>query len=128
MVNSYQPTSLTEALNIRSKEAVTPYAGGTDLMIDPNENATYLFLNKVPEMKNIIEDSSYIHIGASCTFTDIIESKLIPDILKKSSAEIAAPAIRNLGTIGGNICNGSAKADSALIFFASSLAASVIAV
>jgi len=118
MVNSYQPTSLTEALEIRAKEAVTPYAGGTDLMIDPDENATYLFLNKVPEMKNIIEDSSYIRIGASCTFTDIIESKLVPEILKKSSAEIAAPAIRNLGTVGGNICNGSAKADSALIFFA----------
>lgn len=28
------------------------------------------------------------------------------------------PAIRNLGTVGGNICNGSPKADSALIFFA----------
>lgn len=118
MVNSYQSTSLKEALNIRENQVVTPYAGGTDLMIEPDENAVYLFLNKVPEMKNIVEDSSYIRIGASCTFTDIIESELIPEILKKAASEIAAPAIRNLGTVGGNICNGSAKADSALIFFA----------
>ena len=68
-------------------------------------------------MKNIVEDEEYIRIGASCTFTDIIESKLTPAILKEAVSEIAAPAIRNLGTVGGNICNGSAKGDSSLIFF-----------
>lgn len=117
MVNSYQATSLKEALDILAKEAITPYAGGTDLMIKADENTTYLFLNKVPEMKNIIKDRSYIRIGASCTFTDIIESELTPAILKEAVSKIAAPAIRNLGTVGGNICNGSPKADSALIFF-----------
>ena len=87
-------------------------------MIESDENAAYLFLNKVPEMKNIIEDEQYIRIGASVTFTEILESKLTPEILKKAVAEIAAPAIRNLGTVGGNICNGSAKGDSSLVFFA----------
>jgi len=118
MVNSYQATSLKEALDFRAKAAVTPYAGGTDLMIKADENLTYLFLNKVPEMKNIIEDTDYIRIGAACTFTDILESKLTPAILKEAVSHIAAPAIRNLGTVGGNICNGSPKADSALIFLA----------
>ncbi|MBU3160659.1 FAD binding domain-containing protein [Clostridium frigoris] len=118
MVNKYLPTSLELALNILANEVVTPYAGGTDLMIKPDENVTYLFLNKITEMKNIVEDEEYIRIGAACSFTDIIESNLVPNILKEASAEIAAPAIRNLGTIGGNICNGSAKADSALILFA----------
>jgi CO/xanthine dehydrogenase FAD-binding subunit len=118
MVNGYQPASLKEALNILAKEAVTPYGGGTDLMIKPDENATYLFLNKVQEMKNIVEDKEYIRIGAACTFTDIIESELTPAILKEAVSQIAAPAIRNIGTVGGNICNGSPKADSALILFA----------
>ncbi|SFC15788.1 FAD binding domain-containing protein [Clostridium uliginosum] len=118
MVNGYKPTSLKEALDTLAKESVTPYAGGTDLMIKPDENATYLFLNKVPEMKNIVEDKEYIRIGAACTFTDIIENELTPAILKEAVSHIAAPAIRNLGTVGGNICNGSSKADSAMIFFA----------
>lgn len=118
MVTNYQPTSLHEALEILNKEVVTPYAGGTDLMIEPIENAKYLFLNKVSEMNKIVEDADYIRIGATCTFTDIIESELAPKILKEAVAEIAAPAIRNLGTVGGNICNGSPKGDSALIFFA----------
>ncbi|BCZ46501.1 hypothetical protein psyc5s11_25680 [Clostridium gelidum] len=118
MVNCYKPTSLKEALDIRAKEIVTPYAGGTDLMIEPDENATYLFLNKVLEMKNIVEDNEFIRIGAACTFTNIIENELTPAILKEAVSQIAAPAIRNLGTVGGNICNGSPKADSALILFA----------
>lgn len=116
MVDCYKPTSLKEALDILAKESVTPYAGGTDLMIKPDENATYLFLDKVAEMKNIVEDKEYIRIGAACTYTDIIENKLIPAVLKEAVSQIAAPAIRNIGTVGGNICNGSPKADSALIF------------
>lgn len=118
MVNGYLATSLQEALEIRAKNAITPYGGGTDLMIEPEENANYLFLSRVPEMKKIVEDSQYIRIGAACTFTDILESELVPAILKEAVVQIAAPAIRNLGTAGGNICNGSAKGDSTLIFFA----------
>ncbi len=117
MVNGYQVNSLKEALDIRSREAVVPYAGGTDLMIKSKEDAAYLFLNKVPELKNIVEDAEYIRIGASCTFTEIINSALTPAILKEAVIQIAAPAIRNFGTIGGNLCNGSPKADSALILF-----------
>lgn len=118
MVNGYRPSTLKEALDIRARERVTPYAGGTDLMIEPDENAIYLFLNKIPEMKKIVEDVEYIRIGAACTFTDVIESGLTPAILKEAARKVGAPAIRNSGTIGGNICNGSPKADSAPIFFA----------
>jgi CO/xanthine dehydrogenase FAD-binding subunit len=118
MVNCYKPTALKGALDILAKEVVTPYAGGTDLMIDPDENASYLFINKVQEIKKIVEDKDYIRIGSACTFTEIIENKLTPAVLKEAVSQIAAPAIRNLGTVGGNICNGSPKADSALIFFA----------
>ncbi len=119
MVNGYQATSLKEALDILGREpSVVPYGGGTDLMIEADDNATYLFLSKVPELKQITEDTDYIRLGAACTFTEIMESELAPSLLKEAVSQIAAPAIRNLGTIGGNICNGSPKADSALIFMA----------
>lgn len=117
MVNGYVAGSLKEALEIRAREAVTPYGGGTDLMVEADENANYLFLHKVPEMREIAVDNEYIRIGASCTFTQIAENPLAPAILRDAVLQIAAPAIRNLGTIGGNIGNGSAKADSALILF-----------
>ena len=119
MVNSYRPTSLQQALEILANNKVTPYAGGTDLMIAPGEDAVYLFLDRIPELKNIFTDDEYIHIGAGCTFTDILEHKLSPAILKEASFLLAAPAIRNLATAGGNICNGSPKGDSNIGFLCS---------
>jgi len=115
--DSYLPVSLEEALHIRATTDAIPYGGGTDLMIKAKPDASYLFLNKVPELRGIVDDGNYIRIGASCTFTEVAENPLCPPILRDAICQIAAPAIRNLGTIGGNIGNGSPKADSALIFF-----------
>lgn len=118
MVNGYVAASLDEALKIRSEHDVVPYGGGTDLMIEAPEDAVYLFLHKVPEMKRITEDKDYIRIGGSCTFTEVLSSELVPPLMKEAVSRIAAPAIRNTGTMAGNIGNGSAKADSVLIEFA----------
>ncbi|MHC1770980.1 MAG: xanthine dehydrogenase family protein subunit M [Flexilinea sp.] len=116
--NGYMVKTLQEALNIRSEQDVTPYAGGTDLMIKAKEDAVYLFINKIPEMSQIVVDDKYIRIGAACTYTEIFENENTPQILKDAIDYLAAPAIRNMGTPGGNICNASPKADSALIFYA----------
>ena len=109
MVRKYHPELLKDALSIRAAETVVPYAGGTDLMIKPDENAEYLFLDRISEMKNITEDSGVLRIGAACTFTELLQSSLTPAFLKEVVSSIGAPAIRNLGTVGGNICNGSAN-------------------
>jgi len=116
MVKSRIAESLDEALLLRKDPALIPYAGGTDLMIEARGEAAYLFLHKVPEMKLITDDGEYIRFGAACTFAQAIEDPLTPRILKEACRQIAAPAIRNAGTLGGNIANGSPKADSALIF------------
>ncbi|NJP40606.1 molybdopterin dehydrogenase [Oscillospiraceae bacterium HV4-5-C5C] len=117
MVNGFSPATLQEALEIRARHSVTPYAGGTDLMINPDPDAVYLFVNHIPEMKQIEQRGDQLHLGAACTYTQLLEHPLTPAILKAAIDLIAAPAIRNEGTIGGNIANGSAKADSVLIFF-----------
>jgi CO/xanthine dehydrogenase FAD-binding subunit len=118
MVREYHPTRLQDALELRAAETVVPYAGGTDLMIAADKNARYLFLDRIAELKTISEDADTVRIGAACTFTELLESGLIPAFLKEVVLSIAAPAIRNMGTVGGNICNGSAKADSALALVA----------
>lgn len=119
MVNSYLAQSLHEALELRANMDLTPYCGGTDLMIHPKADAAYLFVHAVPEMKKISDYGDSVGIGAACSFTEILESDLAPALLKQAVSEIAAPAIRNLGSVGGNIANASPKADSALVFFAS---------
>ena len=110
-------TSLKEALEVRATQNVIPYGGGTDLMIEAKEEVSYLFLNQVPEMTQIVMDDIYVRIGGACTFTQVLESDLVPELMKEAVSRIAAPAIRNAGTMAGNIGNGSAKADSVLIDF-----------
>jgi len=116
MVGCFAPTSLREALLLRKDPGLIPYAGGTDLMVEAEEGVGYLFLRGVPEMRQIVEDDEFVRFGAACSFTEVIENPLTPAILKEACLSIAAPAIRNAGTLGGNIGNGSPKADSALIF------------
>ncbi len=118
MVNGYAAASLNEALNIRAAHEAVPYAGGTDLMVENRPGTTYLFLNKVPELKQISVDGEYIRIGSGVTFTQALADRRVPQLMKDAVALIAAPAIRNAGTFGGNLGNGSAKADSVLIEFA----------
>ena len=117
MVNGYAPKTLAEALELRSKYDLVPYAGGTDLMVENRPNVSYLFLGKLAELKGISEDADYVRIGAAVTYTEALSSPMVPQLMKEAISRIAAPAIRNAGTFGGNLGNGSAKADSVLIEF-----------
>ncbi len=114
MVNGYKPGSLQEALDIRSRTDAIPYAGGTDLMVRNQKGAVYLFLNDIEALKQITDDGDMIRIGAAVTFTRALENDLVPPLMKEALSQIAAPAIRNAGTFGGNLGNASDKADSVL--------------
>ena len=112
------PKSLREALELRADTDLVPYAGGTDLMVRGSSDAEYLFLGRVPELRRITMDGETVRIGASVTFTEALESEAVPALLKEAVSQIAAPAIRNAATFGGNLANGSTKADSAVALLA----------
>ncbi|MEE3493366.1 FAD binding domain-containing protein [Ruminococcus sp.] len=118
MVNGYKPTTLQEAVEIKSRTDAIPYAGGTDLMVKNIPGAVYLFVNDIEELRQIKQDDAYIRIGAAVTFTQALADDLIPPLMKEAISRIAAPAIRNAGTFGGNLGNASDKADSVLAGFA----------
>lgn len=115
MVNGYRPATLDEALALLRDTGAVPYAGGTDLMVENRPGVSYLFIGHLPELRRIRADDTWIRIGAAVTFTQALESDLVPALMKEALSRIAAPAIRNAGTFGGNIGNGSAKADTVLI-------------
>lgn len=118
MVNGYVPENLAQALELLSQNTLVPYAGGTDLMVENRKGVSYLFIGKLPELREIKEDETYIRIGSAVTFTEALASNTVPQLMKEAVSRIAAPAIRNAGTFGGNLGNGSAKADTVLIEFA----------
>lgn len=118
MVKSWNPNNLKEAWDIRKSNIVVPYAGGTDYMIRKNSKDELLFLNEIIEIKEVTEDENNIYIGAVCNYTQLLHNSIVPKILKNAISGIAAPAIRNRGTIGGNICNASPAGDTLPVLYA----------
>ena len=120
MVEALTPKTLAEALAIRRDRRVIPFAGGTDLMVRkrswagtlPAFEEAPLFLGGLEELKTIRRGDGVLCIGAAATLTEVLENRATPEILKRALAEMASPAIRNAGTLGGNICHASPAADS----------------
>lgn len=122
-----EPKTLEEALELLSEhDNLTVIAGGTDVLVKLHEerfNSLNLIsirnIEGLNEIK-IIEDGS-IEIGAMATFSEIfrddIVNKNIP-ILAEAAVSMGGPQIRNMATIGGNICNGAVSGDSAPSLFA----------
>ncbi|MBT0879198.1 xanthine dehydrogenase FAD-binding subunit XdhB [Campylobacter sp. 2018MI01] len=101
-------------------------AGGTDILIKLRSldkkyaNKHLIGINTLKELKTITIDDEFIHIGALCTFDDIENNEIIKNNLtnlKQAAALVGGPQIRNMATIGGNICNGATSADSASSLF-----------
>ena len=93
-------------------------SGGTDIVIElKNKKITpkiLIDISKIEELKEIREDENYIILGSGVTFTEIIENPLFSGNLHglyKACRMVGSPQIRNKGTIGGNIANGSSAAD-----------------
>lgn len=118
MVEAYFPSTLIQALQIMSEKDVIPYAGGTDIMVAKKFAHPFLYLEGITELQKIRRDLNQIHIGAACTYEQLLASEDIPRVLKDAILQIASPSIRNLGTIGGNICNASPAGDSLPVLYA----------
>ncbi|KKM11037.1 xanthine dehydrogenase [Clostridiales bacterium PH28_bin88] len=96
-------------------------AGGTDLLIKMHkgeiEKAELLSIRNIKSLEGIRElENGTIVIGPLTTFTQIVKDPTIKEkipVLAEAANSMGGPQIRNVATIGGNICNGATSADSA---------------
>lgn len=112
MVRNYFPVTLSEALKIKRDDPETvPVAGGTDVMVSKKDAGSYLYLSGLKELKQTCVSGDDLVIGAGEAYRELLEEPLIPELLKAAMREVASPAIRNSGTLAGNICNASPAGD-----------------
>ena len=121
-----EPKSLDEALKVLdSNTKLKIISGGTDVLIKLHHgkfnDAELLSIKNLDTLRDIkiLEDNT-ISIGANVTFSDIFRSEVINNnipILSEAAVSMGGPQIRNMATIGGNVCNGAVSADSAPSLF-----------
>ena len=100
-------------------------SGGSDVLIKIREGkmagTSLVSIRDIKEIKGVQQmESGDIYIGAGTTFShvtnDPVIQKLIP-VLGEAVDQVGGPQVRNIGTIGGNVCNGAVSADSAPTLF-----------
>ena len=131
----YAPRSLEEAIAVlcQQGEGGRPLAGGTDLLVQMKEGwgvAPYpvyiVSLRGIPELKGLARegpearagwakgDARRLRIGATVTMAELETSPLITQrfpILAQAAGRIGSVQVRDMATIGGNLCNASPSAD-----------------
>ena len=122
MINDFeftQPRDVLEALEaLAEKGRVMPVAGGTNVLVNmkraPLEADLLVDLTRLEALESISIDNGRIRLGAGVTFARLLEwhpGGAVEGLMGPMCVAFAGPLIRNLATVGGNICDASAAAD-----------------
>ena len=125
----FEPTTIEEASSLlaQNKDEATVLAGGTDLLIGLKDHIetpkSVISLERIPGLDGIAYDEyTGLLIGGMTKMRSIEQSSIIRNrytALAEGASEVGSIQIRNLATLGGNICNASPAADTvaALLVF-----------
>ncbi len=106
-------TSVKEAVALLAQGAgkAMPIAAGSDLLGEMKDRIetpeVVVNLKTIPGLDKIQQRTSGISIGALVQIAEVAESQLLRDqfpALAEAASVIASPQIRNVGTVGGNLC------------------------
>lgn len=99
------------SLLAKEKEKVFLMAGGTDLWTEIKEEILepeiVADLRTIPNLSYITKEKDGVHIGAMTTVAELASNPLIEQEyrgLHQAANSVASPQLRNVGTLGGNIC------------------------
>ena len=123
-IKSYvEAASVKEAVSLlKDNENAQLIAGGTDILIKAREGKKgyvqrdLIGIMRIDELNGIyVEEDGTVIIGAASSFTKVEENPFIKKNIPSLSVAVGSvggPQVRNMGTIGGNICNGATSGDS----------------
>ncbi|MGC8817303.1 MAG: FAD binding domain-containing protein [Candidatus Hadarchaeum sp.] len=116
----FEPVTISEAINLLNRfgAGAKVIAGGTDLLVDMKDEKIrpkfLVSIMKIPQLKYIIEDGGALRIGAATTLAEIEESPIVREkygLITEAVKALGTVQVRNMATIGGNICNAIPSAD-----------------
>ena len=124
--NYYNAQSIKEAVNLLKEHLdARIISGGSDVLIKIREGkmagTSLVSIRDIKEIQGVtLMDSGDIYIGAGTTFSHVTNDPVIREhisVLGEAVDQVGGPQVRNIGTIGGNVCNGAVSADSAPTLF-----------
>ena len=118
----YEAFSVAEAIELRiAHPEAQIIAGGSDVLVQMREGKRagkeLISIYGIDAMRGVsIDEEENIRIGSLTSFSHITRDPIICkycNVLGEAVDMVGGPQIRNIGTIGGNTCNGVTSADSA---------------
>lgn len=118
----YEAQSVEDAIKLRIEHPEAQIiAGGSDVLVQMREGKRagkeLISIYMIDEMRGVsIDQEENLRIGSLTSFSHITHDPLIQkycNVLGEAVDQVGSPQIRNIGTIGGNTCNGVTSADSA---------------
>ena len=114
----FSPGSFQELFSIWNQHnQAALFAGGVELIREqgkrvPTFPGDIISLHKIEELGKMRRSERYLEIGAMVKLSQIVNiGKIIPQAFRECISQIGDPQLRNLATIGGNICNPSRRLD-----------------
>lgn len=123
----YEANSVQDAIKLRLEHPDAQIlAGGSDILVQIREGKRagkeLISIYMIDEMRGVeLDDDGAIRIGSLTSFSHITKNEIVQkyiNVLGEAVDMVGSPQIRNIGTIGGNTCNGVTSADSASTLFA----------
>ena len=123
----YEANTVEEAVSLRVEHPDAQIiAGGSDVLVQMREGkragAELISIYGIDALRGVsMEPDGTLRIGSLTSFSHITRDPLIQkyiNVLGEAVDQVGGPQIRNIGTIGGNTCNGVTSADSASTLFA----------
>ena len=134
--NYVEPKTMDEAISLLSKYdgKAKIIAGGTDVMVQTRNRTLRLEcvvdITKIPGLDYIDYDEKRgLRLGAATTIRAIEKSSVIKRVypaLAQAAEHLGSMAIRNVATVGGNLCNAMPSADTAQPLLAYSAKAKIV--
>jgi len=114
MITKYhRPLLLADAIDLVTLPNTTIIAGGTAVNADSDSTALVAVDLQALDLSGIESDGDVVHIGATTRLQDLVDSDLVPELLRDLSRREAPNTIRNAATIGGTV--GTADPESELL-------------